>query len=842
MRVSTNLLKQFGHITGSDEEIIESIREHIGEVDYYHNLADDYQDIVIAEIVKKEDHPNADKLAVYQINYGEEDSIQVVAGDKKLTVGDKVTYMKVGSVIPYTVQTEEKPQKIKSIKLRGIQSNGMLGSAKELNVGTDHESVLVLPKDAPVGEKFSKYYDLDDTIVEIENKALTNRGDLFGILGLSRELTAISGKKFNSPGWYLSDSKDLKPETSCLNIQIINDAEAICHRYTAIALDNIKVQESPIWLKSILIKCGIKPVNNIVDITNYISILIGQPLHAFDFDKLIKNDPNSKDTANINIRMAETGEKMLALDDKLYELDETIMVIADSSHPIAIAGVIGGKDTEVQESTTRIVLESANFDKSSVRKTSMKLGIFTEAATRFKHDLDPKQCIPGLKKAVEIMQEVTGGKIASKIVDIYHQEHKAKTIQIDPRYASLVLGVNIPTEEIVAILQNLEYVVERKKVKGKFLKAKGGKSEEYLYVTPPSWRKDINIKEDVYEDIGRIYGFNNIDIKLPKKEIKPPEANRIVEIKKKIREILSNSGANEMITYSFTDSDSFKNCNLDNNLAYKVKNALSPELSLMRTCILQSLLSKGKENIQRGKERFVTYEMNIAHLNNYIHKDKLPIEHWYLGLLLTDTEIDTSTSPFYSVKKYLEKIFNTLGIYNAQYELIANSEEINLPTYIKNILGIFDPNASAIVSVEGVKLGVVGEIRRDVQENHKLPKYTGGMEINIDELTKIKPENKKYNEKPKYPAFTQDVCFEMSVEHRYSEIKDEIVHILEKEKLWNSVECVDIYQDPKEVEKKRITYRITASDYNKTLTDKEIKDILTKITDTVVKKYDAVLV
>ena len=315
------------------------------------------------------------------------ENIQVVAGDRALEVGDKVAYIKVDAVVPYSIYSEPEPFVIKSIKLRGVESNGMLGSAKELNIGNDHERVMVLPNDAPVGTEFAKYYELNDTVIEIENKALTNRGDLFGVLGVARELSAIMGKSFITPDWYTSPSIEIGQEDNCLKIKIKNDAESLCPRYTAIALDNIEIKESPVWLKSSLIKCGIKPINNIVDITNYISILIGQPLHAFDYDKLVSNDPNYTDTAYINIRMAKYGEKILGLDEKIYELNENIMVIADSNHPIAIAGIIGGHDTEVDDSTKRIILESANFDKSSIRKTSMQLGIFTDAATHFKHAL-----------------------------------------------------------------------------------------------------------------------------------------------------------------------------------------------------------------------------------------------------------------------------------------------------------------------------------------------------------------------------------------------------------------------------------------------------------------------
>jgi phenylalanyl-tRNA synthetase beta chain len=714
---------------------------------------------------------------------------------------------------------EEKPLVIKKINLRGIASNGMMASARELNLGSDHSRVMILPQDAPVGQLFAQYWDLNDTIIEIENKALTNRGDLFGILGITRELTAILEQKFTSPSWYLNYDKSLKPEKTCLNIKVINDAEAICPRYTALALDNVKIEQSPIWLKSILIKCGIKPVNNIVDITNYISVLIGQPLHAFDYDRLINNDLNTKDTANIIVRMAHPQETILGLDDKLYTLDEETMVIADSTHPIAIAGVIGGKEAEVDEDTKRVILESANFNKTSIRKTSMRLGIFTEAATRFKRSLDPKQCLPGLLKAVEILKNNNWATVASEIVDIYHEEKDKVTIIISPKKLNTILGTNLTTEQIATTLENLEYDVEV-----------GNKKEEtWIKTTPPSWRKDIEIAEDIYEDIGRIFGFNNIPIKLPQKEIEPPQKNSIIDIKKSIREVLSNSGANECLNYSFLGADSFKNCRLDSNLAYKIQNPLSPELSLMRTTLLQSLLLKAKENLDRGEEAFVMYEINISHLNNFTEKDKLPIENWYLSCLITNRKVNTTSSSYFVAKKYLEKIFRYLGIENIQYDLISESKELDLPPYIKNILNIFEPNRASIISIGGVKLGIVGEIDVSVKENHKLPEYSGAFEINLEDLSKIKPSSQKYRQRSIYPAFTKDLCFEMPMEIKYKDLKNEIIQTLKKENLWYKIECLDIYSDEKLKEKKRITYRIIASDFDKTLEDSEINNILSKI-------------
>ncbi len=593
-------------------------------------------------------------------------------------------------------------------------------------------------------------------------------------------------------------------------------------------LDNIEIKQSPLQIKSALIKCGVKPINNVVDVTNYIALLIGQPLHAFDYDKLLTLDPNNKDRAYINIRMAKQGEKLLALDQKIYDLNENTMVIADSTHPIAIAGVIGGKDTEIDESTKRIIIESANFNKSSIRKTSMQLGIFTEAATRFKHDLDTKQCLPGLLKAVELIKGTTDGKIASNIIDIYKEENTPKTIQISEEDLNKTLGTNISTSDIKSLLENLEYQVEEK---------------EFLFVTPPSWRRDVEIKEDVYEDIGRIYGFNNIGIKLPTKGINPPKGNKVLRTKRFIREILSNSGANETLTYSFVDNNSFEKCNIDNNLAYKVQNPLSPELSLMRTCILQSLLQKAKENMERGIDKFSIYEFNIAHLNNYLEKDNLPKENWYLSLLLSGSDkCKISGSPYYVAKSYLEKILEKLNFSSIQFDLVSDTTEQDLPLFVKNIITMFDPNTSAIISVKGIIVGILGEIDNSVKNNFKLPRYTAGFEININELVNIETKVKEYKEQPVFPSFIQDLCFEMDLNVKYADIKNEIDHIINSNDLWGRVECLDIYKDAKSEDKKRITYRITASNHNKTLKDKDIKEITEKIKRKVEEKIKAILI
>lgn len=829
MKITTNLLRQFGNINATDEEIIRLSKEHIAEVEEQHNLKSDYENIVIAEIVEKELHPDSDKLGIYQITTDGTNKIQVVAGDRALEVGDKVAYIQPGAIVPYSIYTEEEPVVIKSVKLRGVESNGMLGSERELNIGSNHTEVLKLSKDAPVGENFSKYYFLEDTAFSIENKGLTNRGDLFGVIGLARELTAITGNKFTSPDWFLDHDKNLTPETNCLNLQITNNAEVLCPRYTAVAMDNVNIKESPIEIKSALIKCGIKPINNIVDITNYISLIFGQPMHAFDYDKIVANDQSTTKTANIEIRLARDGENILGLDNKIHELNDKTIVIADSTHPIAIAGVIGGQDTEVDFNTKRIIFESANFDKNSVRKTSMELGLATDSCTKNKHSLDTEMTLPALKKAVSLAKELADAKIASNIVDIYPTPFDTnQTIKFDLENFNTIAGIEMNLEQVKSILENLEYKVTESE-------------DRSLIVFVPSWRRDVVIKQDIYEDIVRVYGYNNIPAILPKKDIKPPLKNKVFELKKEVRDILSNRGANEIVTYSFTSLKNFQDCNLNPDEAYRILNSLSPELSLMRTSLLQSILQKGKENMARGFDKFVLFEQGISHLRSRIDENNLPEEEWMLSLLLTNAEKNEYIgSPYYEVKKYLADLLDSLNYSNIKYTLIADMEEEVLPPRLKNILPMFDPNVSAVVSIGMDYIGIVGEVKDSLKDAFKLPQNTAAFELSLTYLSTLEKSSKKYRDIPIYPPFSVDMCFKVDSSVIYSDLYNEIEFVINKENYYGKIECLDIYQDNEK--EKKITFRITVSNYNSTFSNKEINIIKEQIVKKLAKKYSAEIV
>src|SRR5680860_1612833 len=372
MKVSLNLIKQLTRVKLGNDELLSRINSRLAEVENLENLADKYQGILVAEIKEAKEHPDADKLGIYQIYNGKK-TIQVVAGDKTLKVGDKVAHIAPGLTVPATFDDAE-PFVMKKIQLRGKDSNGMLGSAKELAFGDDHDKVLVLDTSVPAGTTLIEAYDLDYQIIDIENKTLTNRPDCFGLIGFAREVAGIQDLQFTSPSWFLETTKIPKSNNS-LKLNVKNEVPKDCPTYLATAVSKVEIKQSPVHLMTYLSRLGVRPINNIVDMTNYYMIMTGQPLHAFDYDKLA--------SGNITVRYPKKGEKLTLLDGKEIEIHAHAVTICDDKGPIALGGVMGGANSEISNDTKNIVIECANFDMYSIRTTSMKHGIFSDAATRY---------------------------------------------------------------------------------------------------------------------------------------------------------------------------------------------------------------------------------------------------------------------------------------------------------------------------------------------------------------------------------------------------------------------------------------------------------------------------
>ncbi|HNW23552.1 MAG TPA: phenylalanine--tRNA ligase subunit beta, partial [Candidatus Dojkabacteria bacterium] len=580
--------------------------------------------------------------------------------------------------------------------------------------------------------------------------------------------------------------------------------------------------ESPVWLKSLLIKSSMRPINNIVDITNYLSLITAQPLHAFDYDKVVSKDPNAKDRAYITVRLAKDSESIHTLDGNTVKLTNNNLVIADSTNPIAIAGVIGGYDTQVDSGTKRVIIESANFNKFSIRKTSMELGIFTDSVTRYTKGQSPQLCLPILLKAIDLIQEFAKGQITSNIKDIYPEPAAPKSISLSISKLNTHLGTTLGKEDIKKILLNLEYNITNE-------------NEEYLTVLPPIFRTDIFIPEDIFEDLGRIYGYENIILRLPTRDTKAVNKNMSIHIKSKIRSILSNSGCNEIDTYSFTSKENILNSKQDPNIAYHIKNSLSPDLEFMRTSLLTSLLEKAKYNIQKNVSPFCIYEFNIPHQKGYTDNFELPKEDWHLSILFSSKENIIDGNPYYQIKRYFEKVLDGINVSSLSYELISDSSELDLPLWIKNILLSFNKNGAALIKdVSGKIVGVIGDIDNDVKSNFKLPQYTCACEINLDDLIKLINQDKKSIFESKYPTITQDLCLTVSTSTKYSDLQETVSKVINTKDRIGSIKCLDIYQ--KDNTSKNITLRISIEHKDKTLSDDEFKKIVERVEEKV-KEY-----
>ncbi|MCK9369095.1 phenylalanine--tRNA ligase subunit beta [Candidatus Dojkabacteria bacterium] len=828
MKVPLNWVRQYTDIKIKDEELISKIFTQLGAVEHIEDLNKKYEKILIAEIVEKKDHPDSDKLGIYQANIGKKELIQVVAGDRSLEVGDKVAFLPVGTKVPFNAHPEKDDNVISKVVLRGVESNGMFASSKELDLGADHSHVLKLDKDLKAGAIFAKEFKLDDIVLEIENKALANRGDCFGILGIAREVSGIEGLKFESPDWFSNPKApqiDKKKE-----LVVINNAAANCPRYMAVIIDNINIAPSPMWMQVLLCEVGIKPINNVVDITNYLMALTSQPMHAFDWNKVIAKDGGKK--ATIMVRPAKNGAKMLGINNKVMELDDSMTVICDSRNPIALGGIVGGADTEIDENTKSIILECANFNRNCTRKTSWKLGVTTDAATRFTKAIDPNICLPVMYQALNLLYEFANGTVVSEIIDDYQLPSAPKNILISIKKVNALLGVTLSIEDVEKILTNIEYEVS--------------KIDGNLSVTPPLNRLDVNIPEDVYEDIARLFGFNDITVTLPTRSIRPTDENKIITIKDEIRDIFSGNGANEILTYNFVGKSLIKSCNLDISSSFHIKNALSPDLEYMRSSLLPSILTKSQENINRGYINTSLFEINVTHNKSVCDKKGLPIEQWTLACVVVNEDDRYEGNPYYDSKVYVEQIARSLNLRRLTYTLLADTDISKLPTWISYSSKMYNPNSSAIISYEIEKktffIGVVGELTSKIKKGFKLGKRASGFEIGISEvLGSISPVS-KYSEPSRFPKITQDLCFIISKDVLFSDIKAEIGMILKSTGMYFEIEVIDIYSSPKDTQNKQITFRISLQSREKAIESIEYDSSKKKIIYLLKEKFKAELI
>ncbi|HSX44816.1 MAG TPA: phenylalanine--tRNA ligase subunit beta [Candidatus Saccharimonadales bacterium] len=842
MKVSVEWMKQFGGagLNVVSDKLVEKIGSQLGEVEDVVNLGERYDGIVVAKVVSCIKHPDADKLSVCLIDDNKttkgvkRDSkglVQVVCGAPNVQAGQLVAWLPPGVTVPATLDKD--PLVLEARNIRGETSNGMLASANELDLSDNHDGILVIDpievgKDlAKPGTTFKRLYGLDDHIIDIENKMFTHRPDCFGQLGVAREVSGINHKTFRSPSWYVKENSfDSFKSDQIKSLTITNEIPKLCRRYMAIAIDDVEVKPSPIWLQTYLNRIGVRPINNIVDITNYIMLMTGQPLHAFDFDKVAQNG-----RAKIVVRNPKKGETIKLLGGKTIEPRADAILICDQDKPIALGGVMGGDNSEIDNQTKRIIIECANFDMYNIRRTSMAHGLFTDAVTRFTKNQSPEQCAPVLYKTVQMISELCNdAKPIGHPVESYPRHAFNTPVAVSASFINDRLGTKLTLKEIAKLLENVEFKIKT---------VPADKSR--LHIQAPFWRTDIEIPEDIVEEVGRLYGYDHLPLILPTRSIQPARPQDMLSFKNSLRSLLAEAGANELLTYTFVHSDLLEKSGQNPEDAFKLSNALSPDLQYYRLSLLPSLLEKVQPNLRsdrvRGEDNeFAIFEINPVHSKTFLGKDGLPAEDQRLALVFAADD-KTATRKYqgvayYAVVSYANYLLNYLGI-NTVFE--PASQHQPKAAISQAAIAPFDKARTAIVkTVDGDFIGEIGEFSTKIRQNLKLPLFSAGFEFDVNTLLKLTSANQSYMPMPRFPKVVQDITLKVPVSTTYAELYNyltgQLVELLPNN-IWSELGLPRIYQSDTDTKHKNVTWRLWLSNYDKTLTTAEVNNYIDALTN-----------
>ena len=793
---------------GLEVEVIEKIGENWGEY------------CVVGQISKISKHPNADTLNLVDVEFGADKPITLVTGAPNIKEmaenfpepPPKVALALSGALLIDAYHEDRPLKKLKSAKIRGIASEGMLCSELELGLSEEHEGILILPEDAPVGKLLNEY--LGDTTLHFDIKG--GFSHLLSMLGVAREISALTGKKLD---------KSVFPEISKLEVSAhppfveleIRDAD-ICPRYSALLIQNVKIGPSPFWIQQRLLRIGMRPINNIVDITNYVMLELGQPLHAFDHDKLIER-ANGK-TPKIIVRRAKKGETLLTLDNVDRELDDEMLMITDHSGLIAIAGVMGGGDSEVTESTTNILLESANFEFLNNRRTSQVLKLRTEASERFGKQVDPEGTLPAALRAAELMVEHASGTLEKIAGDLYPKPKENISLELDPDYVEHILGIKIPIEQITEILTSLEFKVTGKNI---------------LKIIVPSHRMDISIPADLVEEIVRVYGYENLPSTLLNDVLPPQNVNQKLAGTERVRDILVASGMDEIITYSMMNPMDEARLRIENDIDLNkfvpLKNPLSQERSHLRRSLLPGAIMTARNNL-RFLAKVVTFEVgSVFHPHP---KNKLPDEPQRLSLLMSghrDTQSWLKQAEgdydFFDLKGVLEQFLNALHLEGVEWK---KSRE--LPCH---------PGRCAQILVNGKVLGFAGELHPKVRNSFELPEQAVCVaELDLDLIIKLAVEDHQMEFISNFTPIFEDLAFVLDSSLPVESVTPIILQT--GKPLLRKATLFDVYEGEQVDEGKRsLAYSLTFQATDRTLTDDEIGKVRNKIIKRLQHEFQATL-
>lgn len=790
MKVPYNWLKDYVEINVNAKELGDMLTLTGSALEEVITQGDVIKNIVTGKIVEITQHPDAEKLKICQVNIGEE-TIQIVTA---------ATNMKENDIVPVALHKSilADGTEIKKGKLRGEVSNGMFCSEEELGIAGDEpvHGLMILPSDAPLGMDIKEYLGLNKSILDFE--ITSNRPDCLSIIGMARESAAALRTSYKMPN---------------LNYEIlgkgnINDSlqvevkDALCNRYMARKITNVKIMPSPGWMQERLLEAGVRPINNIVDITNFVMLEIGEPMHAFDGRQI--------ESGKIIVERAKDNEKFVTLDEEERQLDNSFLCIKDGDNTVALAGIMGGLNSEIKEDTTEVIFEAASFNGTNIRVNSKKLNLRTESSSRFEKDIDPNLAELALDRACALVCELKAGEVVEGTIDVYNNKKEVSEIIVDSNWINKFLGTEISKEDMKKYLD----LVDLKTVI----------NGENLVITIPTFRVDIAIKEDIAEEVARIYGYDNIPTTIFKVSTEREPRYKKEILTETVISAMIGSGVNQSISYSFISPKVFDKINIpeDSELrnVVRIKNPLGEDYSVMRTTTIHSMMESLGRNYARNNEYVRLFEVGRIYIKNE-DESKLPEEKDILTIGIY------GEADYLDLKGIVENVVESLGL--SKVNFVRESEN---PSY--------HPGKTANLMVGKTKVGVLGEVHPYVSENYGIDANCYLAELDLNLLFNYANVNKKYKALPKFPAVTRDIALLVDDEVLVQEIEDTI-----KKAGGNLVETVklfDIYKGAQIPEgKKSIAYAIAYRDERKTLTDNDVNKVHDKILRSLEYKLGATL-
>ena len=775
----------------SDKEYVDTLTVFGQKVETYERLDSEIRNVVVGKVLSIVRHGNSDHMWVCQVDVGKDEPVQIVTGAQNVKEGDLVPAALHNSYLPGGIH-------ITKGKLRGEVSCGMLCSLNELNLTLGdfpyaiEDGIWIIKEDCKPGDDINTVIGNDDTVVDFE--ITNNRPDCYSIIGLARESAAAFGlpMKHHTPVVKGSDAGSMY---EMLDIEV--PAEELCNRYTARMVTNVKIGPSPKWLRQRLRANGVRPINNIVDITNYVMLEYGQPMHAFDYRYV--------GSGKIIVREAEEGETLTTLDGNLRPLTAGMLVIADETKPIGLAGIMGGENSEIVDDTVTVVFESANFDGTSIRKTALALGMRTDASGKFEKNIDPMMTVPAVERACELVELLGCGDVMDGMVDIINYVPAPKTVKLEPERINALLGTEISREDMVKYLSALEVPVE---------------GDDILV---PSWRPDLNLMADIAEEVGRSFGYNEIPttaLKLAAKGGYSPKMRFESACGSACRAL----GYNEIITYSFVSPEIFDRIRLPKESALRnplrIQNPLGEDTSVMRTTALPSMLDILSRNMAYRNKDVKLYELAKIYLP--VEGQLQPNEPKILVLGAYGQNVD-----FFSVKGELEAILSALRIKKASYTATKDN-----PSY--------HPGRCAAVTIDGVQVGYIGQIHPLVAENYDMDCPIYCAEIDMDALMALQLPEPTYTPLPKFPTVMRDLSF--VCDDGVTVAQAEAVMVAAAGKLLRDIALFDIYRGANIPEgKKSMAFSLCLRADDRTLTDTDSEQVVTRVLASLEKELGATL-